>query len=222
MATTTEKTPGLDHWACLPATWELYTGLLKARGDRSRPRYTFVDGRLTVVSPGLPHEHLKSRLGGLIDDLLVGLRIPFRPTGEVTLLRTRDSRAGTEADASYYLSNLPLVLGKKDLLMGSDPPPDLVVEVVVSHSERDALAAYQRLGVREVWICTERALEFLVLEEEGYVSSPTSAFLPVLAASELSAWVFRQEPGDEAELRLLSRDWVDQALAPRYRPLAGG
>jgi Uma2 family endonuclease len=232
MATTTETPPtqtptpapeagpsaGFDHTVCLPATWETYKDLLEARGERSRPKYTFVDGRLTAVSPGQNHEEIKTRLGGLIEDILVGLLIDFHASGGVTLLSARGSRAGTEGDESYYLTHIKEVRGKKDLVMGEDPPPDLAVEVVFSHPEDDALEAYRRIGVREVWVCKGGELRFLTQGPEGhYVQSPASALLPFLSSQELSAWLFRRDFPNDARLRHEFRAWVAETLAPRLR-----
>ena len=212
------STTGLDPCVCFPATWEVYTGLVAARGDRSRPRYTFVDGRITVMSPGCPHEFRKTRLAALIDALLEWLHIDFQSYGEVTLLRSLKPRAGAEADATYYLTNIDKVVGKKDLLMGVDPPPDLVVEIVVSHREADALEAYRRFGVREVWVCKDGGLAFLVLGADGtYHASPTSALLPSLAAADLAPWVDRLDPRGERQIRRDFRAWVAATLPPGRR-----
>src|SRR5437868_5421205 len=95
-----------EQCICLPATWETYLELLKARGERRRPRYIFLDGRLTVVSPGQPHESWSMRLVVLIHEILLGVSIDYHPTRSVTLHRSRRSREGTEADLSYYLTNI--------------------------------------------------------------------------------------------------------------------
>ncbi|MGE3819883.1 MAG: Uma2 family endonuclease [Isosphaeraceae bacterium] len=209
---------GRDDCVVIPATWRTYLRLLADRGDRPRPRYIHLDGRLTIVSPGVPHEHFRCRLGGLIEEILIGLRIRFRPSGSVTLLNARRSRQGAEADASYYLTNLDAMIGKRKLVMGVDPPPDLAVEVVVSHSERDVLEAYRLFGVREVWVIKETGLEFLVLEggdPSEYVPAARSGLLPFLSSEELATWLFREDFEDEGALRLEFRAWVQETLAPR-------
>jgi Uma2 family endonuclease len=206
----------------VPATWGAYKRLLKARGERAQPRYTFVDGRLTIVTKGLTHEWTTSRIGWLIEEILVSLLIEFLPSREVTLFKSSGSRAGNEADESYYLTNINRVRRKKNLVMGRDPAPDLTVEVVVSHPEDDALEAYRRFGVREVWVCKEAELEFLVLGADGqYSASPTSALLPFLASAELAEWLFREDFASEAPLRHAFRAWVAGTLAPRHHPAEG-
>lgn len=211
---------GSDPWVSFPASWGTYLRLHRERGDRSHPRLTFVDGRLTIVSPGTPHEFYKTRLGMLIEDMLAELMIDCIPTGSTTLLKTRKpKRTGTEPDESYYLTNLDRINVKEDLVMGRDPAPDLVVEVVVSHPEGDALEAYRRIGVREVWVCRDTGLEFLVLNEQGvYESSPTSAVLPFVAADELTTWLFRNDLPSASRLKREFRAWVQETLAPRLRP----
>jgi Uma2 family endonuclease len=212
---------GLDDWVRFPATWEIYTKLLDARGERGQPRYTYLDGRMTIVSPGVPHEWYKMRLSHFIYEILAGLSIDFFPTGAVTLLKAVESQEGTEADTSYYLTNIDRIRGKRKLVMGLDPPPDLTVEVVISHPEDDALEAYRRFGVREVWFCTESDLEFLILGADGqYAVSPVSACFPPLAVAELAPWVFREDQESELHLIKLFRAWVEQTLAPRHRHAA--
>ena len=108
------------------------------------------------------------------------------------LKKTSKSRAGTEADATYYFNNIDLVPEKEHLVMGVDPAPDLVVEVVISHPEKKALEAYRKFKVREVWVCEESRLAFLILGEDGrYTIAPKSDCFPFLDSAELTPWVER-------------------------------
>lgn len=209
---------GSDLWVQMPASWDDYLALSKTRGDHRRPRYTFIDGRLTVVSPGQPHEWIKTRLGWLIEEMFLALEIDFHATGSVTLLKSKNREAGTEADESYYLANIARVMGKKNLVMGEDPAPDLTVEVVISHDEDDAIEAYRLFGVREVWIVKDGELMFLSLNDHGrYVVTPTSLMIPRLSVDEIASWVFRQDLTGERRIRLDFRAWVEQALVLRHR-----
>jgi Uma2 family endonuclease len=208
-----------DRWIEIPATWKTYRRLLDDRGERGRPRYLFLDGRLTVVSPGHHHESLKTRLTALVDEILVGLAIDFHASGEVALLSSRRPRIGAEGDAAYYLSQIDRIRGKADLVMGEDPPPDLMIEVVVSHSEADALEVYRRFGVREVWVQRRMGLEFLALGDDGrYQAVTTSTVLPFLTTGDLEPWLFRDDPRSEVQIRRAFRDWVQRTLAPRLQP----
>ncbi len=229
MATVTESPPETtstsripldgDTRVQIPATWNIYTELCELRGDKSRPRYVFVDGRLTVVSPGIPHEGVKTRLGGLIEDVLVGLRIEAYPLGSVTLLRSLEPLAAAEADETYFLTNLDRIRGKDSLVMGVDPGPDLGVEVVVSHLPGDSLECHRLFGVREVWLVEDGELSILVLSENGlYEASLKSVCFPFLTAQEMAHWAFRQDIDNEIELRFQFRAWVSETRVLRHRP----
>jgi Uma2 family endonuclease len=201
MPTTSER-QDLDVWFQIPATWKTYRSLLRDRGERSRPRYTFFNQRLTIGSPDSPHEINKTRLGGLIEDIFIGLRIPFVASGGATYLKTAKPRWGTEPDESYYVTNFDRVRGKKQVKMGREPAPDIVVEVVETNPLGDKLAVYCRFGVSEVWVCELSRVVFHVLRPNGrYVRRKTSACSPFLKADQLSFWAFRQDLPDELELR---------------------
>ena len=120
----------------------------------------------------------------------------------------------------YYLTNIDLIRGKEHIVMGQDPAPDLVVEVVASHPLGDTIEVYRRFGVREVWVCKRSKLLFLVLGPDGrYAPSSTSACLPFLKADELNLWAYRHDLPNESELRYQFRAWVTETLAPRVRPV---
>lgn len=224
MATTAERVDiDLDHCLQVPATWGAYLRLLKAQGEKSNPRYTYVKGRLTIVSPGKSHDSLEERLGGLIEDLFFAFQMPYLKYGHMTLLKRVGSRAGKEGDKCYYLNNLSIIKSKRDLVMGIDPAPDLMVEVVFSHPEHDALKAYALFGVREVWVCKQSEVTFLVLGPDGqYASAATSACLPFLSSEELTPWAYRDDLPDDLTLRVLFRAWVVETLLPRVRGGNGG
>lgn len=210
---------GVDHWEQIPATPEDYQRLLDERGEKSRPKYTFVDGRLTIVSPGHSHESIKRRLANFIEDILMILDVDYHPAGSVTLFTGPGTRTGVEADETYYLTNLDRVVDVENLVMGVDPAPDLVVEVVVTHPEGDALKAYAIFGVREVWVVKNSGLVFLTLNAAGrYEPTSTSVVLPFLLGSdELTPWLFLQGSASAVPLRRRFQTWVTETLVPRRR-----
>jgi Uma2 family endonuclease len=118
------------------------------------------------MTPSLPHEERKERLGRLVNELVAECRIPCRPTASTTW-RRRDRRGGLEADLSYYLANESKVRRNRTIDLRVDPPPDLAVEVVYSHDVSRGLEVYRRLGVPEVWVATERASSILGLDRSG-------------------------------------------------------
>jgi Uma2 family endonuclease len=197
--------------------WKGYTTLLRVRGERSIPRMVYLDGSLLLLSPSYFHERLKELLGCFIMTLVAELEIPCVMAGSTTF-RRRAKRGGVEGDQTYYLANLDRIRGKKKISLKVDPPPDLAIEVVVSHDADDAVEVYRRFRVPEVWICDENQLTILVLQPDGqYVPSERSHAFGFLTASETHSWVSRSQDSSDTAWIIDLRRWIAEVLAPRYQ-----
>ncbi len=197
--------------------WTGYKAVSRLRRGRSRPKLIYLDGDLTLVSPGQPHERLNVQVGTFLYEVLTTLRIHFFRLGQTTWRRRRKD-AAVEGDQTFYITNEYLVRGRKvDLQV--DPPPDLAIEVVYSHKATRALEVYERLGVPEIWVCEENRVTILVRQENGeYKEVDRSLCLPFLTAAEILAQV--QQPEGMAELEWIDgvRRWVREVLVPRVPP----
>lgn len=207
-----------DQCVSLPGIgWDGYRRVLRLRGERSRPRMIYLDGDLLLMSPGHLHEKDKERFGATILVLAEELDIPMLMAGSTTY-RRRKKKGGIEPDQSYYLANAHRVLNKKKIDLRTDPPPDLSIEVVYSHSASAAVEVSRRFGVPEVWTCTEKGLKFLVLGPDGaYAESATSRAFPSVSSSELLAWVRREAPAGSGDTGWVKefRRWVRETIIPR-------
>jgi len=210
MVTTLEIGPwGLDRFLALV-------------GDRRSPRIKYRDGSLTLVSPSRKHERGSDRIDDLIKAACTGLNIPVLPFAS-TLFRAPGKDHGIEADKSYYVENEAALRGldADEVDLSVYPPPDLVVEVVVSHGADRSLSICGEMGVPEVWVYRERrrSLEFLHLGPDGrYASAPASRAFPFLAPADVLPWV--ETPAGEGYLAWEGRlrAWVRDELAVRGRP----
>jgi len=197
--------------------WDGYRRMLRLRGERSLPRMIYLDGDLLLMSPGYLHETDKERIGLFVVTVASCLGLPFRMAGSTTY-RRRKKKGGIEPDKSYYLANAPHVRNKKQIDLRIDPPPDLSIEVVYSHSASAAVEVSRRFGIPEVWVCTEKGLKFLVLGPDGnYAESTTSLAFSVLSTSEVLGWVRRPIAEGESDLEwvLDLQRWVQETLIPR-------
>ena len=98
------------------------------------------------------HEWLSECLGHLVMAIAVHLRHRLRAGGRGDLSPPREgSRASRGIEHSISVTNAERMRGWRDYDFDVDPPPDLAIEVEVSHSADDAIAAWGRLGVPEVW-----------------------------------------------------------------------
>ena len=201
-----------------PVDWAFYDGLLQLRGNRG-PRMLFLDGNLILMSPSQSHEFLKVRLDRLVYELVVGLEITYLPTASTTW-RRETGQCGVEGDLTYYLASTEHIRDITKVDLGVDPPPDLAIEAVYSHSASHALEVYRRLGVPEVWIATERGFRILILRdgpESRFETAEASKSFPMLTSVEIADWIDWPAPnGNEMLWSKDLRRWVAETLAPRH------
>jgi hypothetical protein len=132
--------------------------------------------------------------------------------------------AGIEADECFWIANAHRMVGRRRLDLRIDPPPDLVVEVDVTHSSLDRMSIYARLGVPEVWRLDGDALTFHVLGEGGrYTLAPTSRTFPMVTPADLMRFVHEARAASDMSVVLRAfREWVRERRAAVERPPASG
>jgi Uma2 family endonuclease len=194
--------------------WGTYTRLLRALEGRRRFRLTYDRGTLEIMSPLWEHENPAYVLGRFVDLLTEELRLPCRAGGSVTLRRKRKSR-GLEADNCYWIANAARLQGKGQLDLRVDPPPDLAIEVDVTHSSLDRMSIYAALGVPEVWRLSGAGLYFHGLEAGTYKVRTNSLTFPRLAAADLAGFLAQLGRVDETALAVQFRSWIRQVLLSR-------
>ncbi|MCA1685578.1 MAG: Uma2 family endonuclease [Planctomycetia bacterium] len=218
-AETATETQG-DQWVVLSGVgWKGYTAILRAKGDRRWPKAVYLDGDLYLMSPAYPHEWIADRLGILVLEVVVGLDIRCVPTGQTTF-RRRKRAGGAEGDRTFYLANAPRIVGKRQLHLRRDPPPDLVIEAVNTHDAEESVEVWRRFGVPEVWVCDGKSLQILCLQPDGrYAESPVGSAFPYLKPDEILGWVNKALDETETETDWIKqlRAWVRDVLAPRAR-----
>jgi Uma2 family endonuclease len=180
------------------------------------PRLKCFEGSVTLVSPGRSHETNGIRLDYLILAVCIGLEI--KRTGLESTTWTLPFGAGDtayEADRAYYIQSF----GTEK----RNHPPDLAVEVVVSHSEEKALRAGAFLKIPELWVLDipRHRLTFYHLTVRGkhkgtYRPEPRSRAFPVLTSAEVLEQLDDPETEDVAFFRNCLA-WVERVLVPRAR-----
>jgi Uma2 family endonuclease len=169
------------------------------------------------MSPLYRHEWIADRLGLFVHLVTTLLRIPCTASASTTF-RRHDLDKGIEGDQTFYLNNERRIRGKSDLNLEVDPPPDLAIEVEITHPADDALRIYAALGVPEVWRCDGEQVRFLVFQPDGkYVEVEISLALPFLSASEVGDIIL--QPNDDAQTVWTQGllDWIRETLEPRTR-----
>ena len=160
-------------------SWSDYQRQLELRGDRSLPRFAYLEGDLEIMTPSQPHESLTSRIGRLVEVWCLEKGIEFSPYGSWTL-QDKEAERGVEADECY--------------VFGVEPEadrPHLAIEVVWTSGGLRKLDIYVKLGVREVWFWRKGRITVHVLSGDQYLEATTSGVLPGIDLVQLCTYLDR-------------------------------
>ena len=188
-------------------SWETYEGLLADHRDSSAPRFAYDRGTLEIMSPLPEHEEINRALASLVENVAVEWRMSFRNLGSTTF-RREDLGRGFEPDSCFYLQNAERIRGKARIDLTLDPPPDLVIEIDITHRTLDKLPIYAALGVPEVWRCDGSRLAIMILEGGAYQEREESLALQRVSAAALSKLLRESREMDPPDWILHVRDWA--------------
>ncbi|BAZ02351.1 hypothetical protein NIES37_63630 [Tolypothrix tenuis PCC 7101] len=162
-------------------SWNAYEQILDALGDNRAALITYYQGVLEIMTPLEEHETSSENIGMLIQILTEELNLNIKSMASTTL-KIPNSKIGAEPDKCYYIQNEPAVRGKTvDLAV--DPPPDLILEVDITHTDINKKQLYQEMKVPEFWCYNGSKLTIYVLTQGEYQESATSAIFPILTKS---------------------------------------
>ena len=171
-----------DHQVILhEVDWGQYVTVNDAFPDRRGLRMIYIDGSLTILTLSRRHDWLVDYLDSIVKAVAIGTGVDMDVVGSATL-RLEERQSGVEGDRTYYFgANALIMRGPVEIDLTTQPPPDLAIEVELTHPATKAIASYARIGVSEVWRYNVRreTLSFLVLDQDGvYQSVPRSRHLP--------------------------------------------
>jgi Uma2 family endonuclease len=93
---------------------------------------------------------------------------------------------GVEPDGCFYLQHVDEMRAKDRIDLRVDPPPDLVIEVDITHASLPKLPLFGQFGVAEVWRYDGERLDMLELEGGRYVLAERSPVLPIVTSDAVS------------------------------------
>ncbi|MGF1520997.1 MAG: Uma2 family endonuclease [Leptolyngbyaceae cyanobacterium] len=193
--------------------WQRYQTLRETishdRGNSSienrNLHFTYLQGTLEVTMPLEIHEFSARLIEKFIWILVVEFGLKVKTMGSTTLDRELLDRSA-EPDNAYYIQNQPLVAGR-DVDLDRDPPPDLVVEVDITHTDIDKLALYAAMNVPEFWRYNGEVWRIYELRNGEYREVEVSPMFPKVPEMKLYEFLAMARQ-DEVEAELALRQWV--------------
>jgi Uma2 family endonuclease len=196
--------------------WRTYRRFLRALTDRPGVRLTFDRGTLELMTLSHEHESRSYLVARLVDALTEELSLPVKG-GRSTTFRRRKKMRGLEPDSCWWIANESHVRGKSRIDLRIDPPPDLSLEIDVTHSSLDRLAIYEALKIPEVWRVEDQNIICCLLDARHYAMSATSRAFAGLTVSDLGAFLKLSGQIDDNAIVRQFRAWVRQQF-PKCNP----
>jgi Uma2 family endonuclease len=193
------------------ASWDFYEAMLREY-DEEPSRMSFDNGTLEIcMTISMEHEGYKSFIGDMVSDIAKRFSIAMARRGSATL-KSMPKLKGLEADQCYWIANESAVRGAKRLDLNLHPPPDLVVEIDVTHAVVDRDAIYASLGVAEMWHYADATkLTAWALTDGAWSRIETSKSFPMIRVADLNPFLERFAAGEEETAVLIDfRRWLEE------------
>jgi Uma2 family endonuclease len=187
-------------------SWDAYLQLLEDLGDDSKVRLTFNHGVLEIMSPKRLHEQITRLIDMVVTLLAFELGLNVDNCGAMTL-RVAAAERGGEPDSCFYIANEAVVRGVDEINLQAHPPPDIVLEVDITHPSLDKFGLYLAARIPEVWRYDGEHLSFHALTGEQYESASSSLCFPHLTGAMLERYLkIGREQGSTAMLQAVKSE----------------
>lgn len=126
-------------------------------------------------------------------------------------MRSESKLIGVEPDLSYFVSKAGLHRVKNYVENEILLPPDIVVEIDISHRSDDKFFIYSELGIAEFWRYVDKELKIFILQDDGtYSEGARSEQLSVLTSQILTNFLNRGE--EEEQFKILNdfQNWLQK------------
>ena len=127
-------------------SWQTYERLLADFSDSHAARLAFDQGTLEIMAPSFAHERPLHLIVQIIEIITEVRDMDMVSAGSTTFKR-EDLGRGFEPDASFYLQHASDVRSHAVIDVASDLPPDLVIEIDITHPSLDKLPIYAAIGI---------------------------------------------------------------------------
>jgi Uma2 family endonuclease len=210
---------GEQHLVLDGISWDQYVTINDALPDRGGLRMIYIDGSLTFLTLSRRHDWFEDYFDKIVMVVALQCGIEYAVAGSATF-RAEGQKVGVEGDRTYYFGpNAEIMGGPLDIDLSTQPPPDLAIEVEVTHPADKAIATYARLGVPEVWRFDVRrkTVEFLLLGEDGtyHTAARSRGLSPLGPEDVLGQLRLAEETASISRWFAQLNEWVRTTILPR-------
>ncbi len=191
-------------------SWDAYMQILDALPQARGARLTYDDGILEIAVPLELHEFSGRLIERFILTLIELMGLRMKTMGSTTMNYPR-LKKGAEPDNAYYIQNQPLVKGRA-VDFSQDPPPDLVVEVDITHTDIAKNQFYATIGVPEFWRFNGKVWRIYQLQAGVYVEVEVSPTFPQVPKLWLYEFLAQAQDDEIAAMQSLRGWWHEQSV----------
>ena len=182
-----------------------YEEFLKALGD-TRLRHAY-DGNILEISPRRDHDGVSRLLLRLVLEAADERGIDVEAIGATTLFKSGMEK-GLEPDETFYIANLALVEGKDRFEPDVDPPPDLAIEIDVTHKLVSRMKLYATFGVPELWRYEKNRIVMYQLNGADYEPIERSISFPFLDGATLTRFAAMHGEMNQSKIARAFTQWL--------------
>lgn len=188
-------------------SWATYEALLADFEDRPNPHFFFNQGKLEIMVASPRHEKANRILALFVEIIAEELGLNVESFGSATFRRA-DLEKGFEPDSCFYVANAPGMVGKAEVDLTVDPPPDLILEIDLTSSSLGRFPIYAATGIPEIWRTDCSTVEFLKLSGEKYLPIESSAAFPLIRSEDATRFFLEGMAEEKLKWVRKLRAWV--------------
>jgi Uma2 family endonuclease len=164
-------------------SWTDYEAILASRQDNAAIKIYFdaFTQEIQLMAPLPEHGNKSDTLTDLVKLLLRKYDQDWQCFDPITLKRY--GVKGIEPDTCFYIDNRQAILGKSQIDLACDPPPDLAIEIDITSLTKPE--DYAEIKIPELWFYRDRSLLIYLWDGERYTESLASKLFPLIPVVQL-------------------------------------
>lgn len=188
-------------------SWETYERLLMDFTDSHAVHFTFDRGNLEIMVLSAKHEKPNRTLALFVEFWALANDLDLQSLGSTTFKR-KDIGRGFAPDSCFYIANAARIREHEEIDLSVDPPPDLVIEIDITHPSLSKLPILAVVGVPEIWRYANGAVTILHLEDGHYHPQENSGVLPGVTSQYLTQFLVASATRKRTALLRMVQEWA--------------